>query len=179
MLGTALGLAVGVGLMAGAPGPAHAQPLGFLTAPPGVPGPIDASLLPGPPPAQPSRIDDAFRGAEQAIARGDDDTAIALLRGILARDPNLPRVQLTLGLVYFRTGAYEPARRALQAALAPGTLPLEIQGRVKLTLAEIERRLAPFQSYLFLQSGARYQTNANIGPDSTLVRAFGQNALRC
>lgn len=156
--------------------PADAQPIGFpglAATTPDVAADPDA-LSPAAP-SGPSRLDESFRAAEQAVIRGDDDAAIALLRGILAGNPDLPRVKLELGLLYFRTGAFDLARPYLDEALANPNVPLDVKGRIKLCLAEIERRQAPFQYYLFLQAGARYQTNANIGPDSALVRAFGHD----
>src|SRR5579871_1663950 len=125
----------------------------------------------------PSNLDLSFRFAEQAVARGDFEAAIGALERMLFYNPNLPRVKLELGVLYFKLGSYDLAKGYFEDAIKGGDVPPEVQAQVAVYLAEINRRLSPYEYALFLQSGARYQTNANVGPDSTLVRAFGQDAL--
>ena len=43
--------------------------------------------------------------------------------------------------------------------------------------AEIAKRLAPNQFTVFAQTGLRFQSNANAGPNGLQVRALGENAL--
>jgi tetratricopeptide (TPR) repeat protein len=125
----------------------------------------------------PSNLDLSFRFAEQAVARGDYEAAIGALERMLFYNSNLPRVKLELGVLYFKLGSYDLAKGYFEDAIRGGDVPPEVKAQVAVYLTEIDRRLSPYEYALFLQSGVRYQTNANIGPDSTLVRAFGQDAL--
>jgi tetratricopeptide (TPR) repeat protein len=125
----------------------------------------------------PSNLDVSFRFAKQAVERGDYEAAIGALERMLFFNPDLPRVKLELGVLYFKLGSYDLARGYFQDAISGGDVPPEVKAQVQVYLAEIERKLSPYDYALFLQSGVRYQSNANIGPDSAVVRAFGQDAI--
>src|SRR5437660_12199579 len=58
----------------------------------------------------PSNLDLSFRFAQQAVARGDYEAAIGALERMLFYNPNLPRVKLDLGDLYFKLGSYELAK---------------------------------------------------------------------
>lgn len=125
----------------------------------------------------PSNLDLSFKFAEAAARRGDFEAAIGALERIVFYNPNLPRVRLELGVLYFRLGSYEMARSYFNSALAGPDVPPEVGFRVSSFLTEIERRTNVQQLSVYAQIGYRYQTNANAGPSSTLVRAFGQDAV--
>lgn len=125
----------------------------------------------------PSNLDLSFKFAEAATRRGDFEAAIGALERIVFYNPNLPRVRLELGVLYFRLGSYEMARSYFNSALAGPDVPPEVGLRVGGFLTEIERRTNVQQLSVYAQIGYRYQTNANAGPSSTLVRAFGQDAV--
>jgi hypothetical protein len=95
---------------------------------------------------------------------------------MLFYNPDLPRVKLELGILYFRLGSYEMARSYFQGALASGA-PAEVTARVQPFLAEIDRRVSTTQWSVFGQLGLRYQTNANAGPTSQLVRGAGLDVI--
>jgi tetratricopeptide (TPR) repeat protein len=123
----------------------------------------------------PSNLDVSFKFAEQAVARGDYEAAIGALERMLFFNPDLPRVKLELGVLYFKLGSYELARSYFQEALK--SAPDDIRGQVQAYLAEIDRRLAKYEYSVFFNAGLRYQTNANVGPNGLLVRALGQDAI--
>jgi tetratricopeptide (TPR) repeat protein len=125
----------------------------------------------------PTNLDVAFKFAEQAVQRDDYEAAIGALERMLFFNPNLPRVKLELGVLYFKLGSYELARNYLQDAVKGPDVPAEIHAQVAAYLAEIDRRLSPYEYSVFLQAGLRYQTNANVGPNSLMVRALGQDAI--
>jgi hypothetical protein len=125
----------------------------------------------------PSNLDVSFKFAEQAVSRGDFEAAIGALERMLFFNPDLPRVKLELGVLYFKLGSYELARGYFQEALKSPAAPDEIRGQVEAYLAEIDRRLAKYEYNVFFHGGLRYQTNANIGPDGLAVRALGQDAV--
>src|SRR3954454_22013378 len=88
----------------------------------------------------PANLDVSFKFAEQAVARGDYEAAIGALERMLVFNPDLPRVKLELGVLYFKLGSYELARGYFQDALK--SAPDDIRGQVQAYLAEIDRRLA-------------------------------------
>ncbi|HVL73954.1 MAG TPA: tetratricopeptide repeat protein [Beijerinckiaceae bacterium] len=127
--------------------------------------------------ADPANVELSFRFAEVATRLGDYEAAIGALERILFYNPNLPRVQLELGVLYFRLGSYEMARSYFSSALEAPDAPAEIRMRVSGFLFEIERRLSATRLSVFAQMGIRHQTNANAGPTSPLVRAVGRDAV--
>lgn len=125
----------------------------------------------------PSNLDANFKFTEQAVARGDYEAAIGALERILFFNPNLPQVKFELGILYFKLGSFEVARGYLQDAAKGADVPDDIRAQARADLAEIDRRLSPYEYSAFLQAGMRYQTNASFGPNGLMVRAFGQNAI--
>lgn len=125
---------------------------------------------------EPNNLDVTFRHAEVSTALGDYEAAIGSLERMLFFNPNLPRVMLELGVLYFRLGSYEMARTYFTKAIAAPDTPPEVRVKVDAFLAEIEKRLNPNLTIGYFQTGARYQTNANAGPAGSLVRVFGFDA---
>ena len=125
----------------------------------------------------PSNLEISFKFAEQAAARGDYEAAIGALERMLFFNPNLPRVKLELGVLYFKLGSWDLARGYFQDAIKGSDVPDDIRAQVNAYLAEIARRQAPYEFSAFLHAGARWQSNANVGPDSQIVRAIGQDAI--
>lgn len=126
--------------------------------------------------ADPANVDTSFRYAEVATKLGDFEAAIGALERIIFYNPNLPRVRLELGVLYFRLGSYEMARSYFESAIAGDGTPIEVKSRVAGFLSEIDRRLQTTQFSFSGQAGLRYQSNANAGPNSTSVRALGFDA---
>ena len=58
----------------------------------------------------PGNLDKTFRYAELAVELGNFEAAISALERMLLINPNLPRVRLELGVLYFRLGSYQLAR---------------------------------------------------------------------
>ena len=125
----------------------------------------------------PADLEASFKFAEQAVKRGDYEAAIGALERMLFFNPNLPRVKLELGVLYFKLGSYELARSYFQEAIKGADAPDDIRAQVRAYLTEIDRRLARYEFSVFTTAGLRYQTNANLGPSSLMVRALGQDAI--
>ncbi len=125
---------------------------------------------------KPADLDVLFKFATLATQTGDLEGAISALERMLLINPNLPRVRLELGVLYYRLGSFEVARTYLEAALKSQALPPDVRGRAEQFMAEIQKRQSPsqFSGELFL--GTRYQSNANLGPPTSSVRLFGQVA---
>ncbi|HEX2554967.1 MAG TPA: outer membrane beta-barrel protein [Microvirga sp.] len=127
--------------------------------------------------ANPADLDVNFRFSEVATQIGDLEAAIGALERIVFYNPNLPRVRLELGILYFRLGSYAMAREYFESAIAGPEVPPELTSRVRGFLAEIDRRLSTTQWSFYGQTGFRHQTNASAGPSSPVVRSFGTTGL--
>ncbi len=125
---------------------------------------------------QPANLDVLFRFATLASQTGDLEGAVSALERMLLIDPNLPRVRLELGVLYYRLGSYEVARTYLETALQSTQLPPEVRTRAEKFMAEIQSKESPshFSGEFFV--GWRYQSNANLGPNTSNVRLFGLTA---
>jgi tetratricopeptide (TPR) repeat protein len=118
----------------------------------------------------PGNLDTAFAYADVSAKLGDNEAAVSALERMLLFNPNLPRVQLELGALYFRMGSYEIARTYFDKALAANPPP-EVKSRIDTYLTQIARFSAPqrFSGYIFF--GTQYQTDANVAPGSPVVQS--------
>ena len=116
----------------------------------------------------PGNLDVAFAYADDSAKLGDNEAAVSALERMLLFNPNLPRVQLELGALYFRMGSYEISRTYFEKALAAKP-PDKVKARINTYLAQIARLSATqrFSGYVFF--GAQYQSDANIGPSSPTI----------
>ncbi len=121
----------------------------------------------------PGNLDKSFRFAELAIKIGNYEAAISALERMLLVNPNLPRVRLELGVLYFRLGSYRTARSYLRRVKEAADVPPEVATRVDHFLAEVEQRLRRHAFKGSIYGGLRRQSNANAGPVSSAVRANG------
>ncbi|WP_187182171.1 tetratricopeptide repeat protein [Rhizobium sp. WL3] len=118
-------------------------------------------------------LDTAFEYAALSSQAGDLEGAISTLERMLIYAPGLPRLQLELGVLYYRLGAYETARQYFEGAKATGDVPPEVSAKVDQYLTAIDRRGAPSQLSGMLRTGLRYQSNANAGPLNSTVTLNG------
>jgi hypothetical protein len=125
---------------------------------------------------KPADLDVLFRFASLATQTGDLEGAISALERMLLINPDLPRVRLELGVLYYRLGSYEVARTYLDTALKSPSLPADVRGKAQEYLAEIESKSKPSSLGGEVFFGWRYQTNANLGPAGSSVLLFGQPA---
>ncbi len=121
----------------------------------------------------PDNLDAAFEYAALSSQVGDLEGAIATLERMLIFAPGLPRLQLELGVLYFRLGAYEAARGYFDAAVAVPGVPEEVRQKVASYVAAIDQKSDGIGLAGSYTIGARYQTNANGGPTSALVTLRG------
>lgn len=125
---------------------------------------------------RPADLNVLFKFATVATQTGDLEGAISALERMLLINPDLPRVRLELGVLYFRLGSYEVARTYLEAVLAsPGITP-EVRSRTEQFMAELAKRQTRSRFAGEAFGGVRYQSNANLGPPTSSVRLFGQVA---
>ncbi len=124
----------------------------------------------------PADLDITFKYAELAIKTGDYEAAISALERMLLFNPDLPRVRLELGVLYFRLGSYAIARTYLTRAVQGDNVPDDVRARVATFLAEIDKRLSNHRISGSLYGGYRYQTNANAGPEREAISLLGAQA---
>lgn len=120
----------------------------------------------------PDNLDVAFEYALVSAQLGDFEAAIATLERILVFAPNLPRVQLELGVLYYRIGANDLARAYLEAVSAQ-QLPPQVRERVNTYLAEVERNDRRLLVTGQVTGGMQYQTNANSAPGEDVIDING------
>lgn len=118
---------------------------------------------------QPDNLDVAFQYAALSSRAGDLEGAISTLERMLIYAPGLPRLQLELGVLYYRLGAYETARQYFEAARAVPNVPAEVNARVTQYLAAIDQQGSASDLSGSFRTGLRYQSNANAGPSNSTV----------
>ncbi|WP_274423235.1 tetratricopeptide repeat protein [Chelativorans sp. YIM 93263] len=123
--------------------------------------------------ADPANLDAAFEYATLSSRAGDLEAAISTFQRMLILVPGVPRLQLELGVLYFRLGSYEMAKEYLDRALAAPNIPQAVQANVAPYLKAIEERTAVNQFHGGIMIGARYQTNANGGPQDEIINLNG------
>ncbi len=123
--------------------------------------------------ANPADLDATFDYANVAAQLGDNEAALSALERMLLFNPNLPRVDLELGALYFRMGSSDVARSYFDKALAANPPP-EVQQRVNQYLTLIDQQLSPTRLTGTLFFGAQYQSDANVAPaTSTIASPIG------
>ncbi len=118
---------------------------------------------------RPGDLDAAFEYAMLSIKVNDLEAAVSTLERMLIFSPGLARVQLELGVLYYRLGAYASARAYLDAAASGPDVPQDVRDGVKLYLQQIDTLLDPPPASGNIFSGIRWQSNANSGPNSREV----------
>jgi len=116
----------------------------------------------------PANLDVTFAYADVSARLGDYEAAVSALERMLLFNPDLPRVQLELGALYFRMGSYTLAR-AYFARAAAGNPPPEVRARIDQYLAEIEKGESRHHLSGYVFFGGQYQSDANVAPGSPLI----------
>ncbi|MDQ0322616.1 tetratricopeptide (TPR) repeat protein [Pararhizobium capsulatum DSM 1112] len=119
--------------------------------------------------ADPSNLDVAFRYAALSSEAGDLEAAISTLERMLIYAPGLPRLQLELGVLYFRLSAYDMARTYFNAALAAPAVPEEVRTKIDTYIAAIDARSSDSQFSGSFSTGIRWQSNATAATDARSI----------
>ncbi len=126
---------------------------------------------------RPDDLDVAFEYATISALLGDHEAAISTFERMLIYAPGLSRVQLELGVLYFRLGSTDTARYYFESALASPNVPPEVEARVQSYLAAIAEQEQPTQFKGAVMVGVRGQTNANAAPGGRRVSLNGRDFL--
>jgi len=118
---------------------------------------------------KPDDLDAAFEYAALSVQVGDLEAAISTLERMLIFAPGLPRLQLELGVLYYRLSAFETARSYFEGAVSGPNVPPEVREKVDEYLAGIEQAVKPTTFTGQLRAGIRYQSNANRSPTGNII----------
>jgi hypothetical protein len=119
---------------------------------------------------EPANLDVTFAYADLAAKLGDNEAAVAALERMLLFNPNLPRVDLELGVLYYRMGSFEAAESYFEKAKSFDP-PQEVLTRVDEYLGKIHTAEQTSQLTGFFFMGMQYQTDANVAPGSPLIHS--------
>jgi tetratricopeptide (TPR) repeat protein len=122
---------------------------------------------------KPDNLDAAFEYAALSAQVGDVEAAISTLERMLIFAPGLPRLQLELGVLYYRLAAFETARGYFEAAIAAPDVPPEVRTKVEQYLSGIDQAADPTRFAGQIRAGIRYQTNANRAPVDSVILLDG------
>ena len=120
----------------------------------------------------PANLDVTFAYADLAARLGDYEGAVSALERMLLFNPDLPRVQVELGALYFRMGSYDIARDYFAKAAAANPPP-EVRARIDQYLAEIEKSQSRHHVSGYFFTGIQYQTDANVAGSSLILSPIG------
>jgi len=120
--------------------------------------------------ANPANLDVVFAYADVSARLGDNEAAVSALEQMLLFNPNLPRVDLELGALYFRMGSFDVARSYFEKAAA-GSPPPEVQQRIDQYLALIAKQESPSRLTGSIFLGAQYQSDANVAPANSMIQS--------
>jgi hypothetical protein len=124
----------------------------------------------------PANLDVTFAYADVSARLGDYEAAVSALERMLLFNPDLPRVQLELGALYFRMGSFDLAHDYFEKA-ATGNPPPEVREKVDQYLAEIEKSQSRHHLSGYFFSGFQYQTDANVAGSSLILSPIGPVVL--
>ena len=170
----ATALAVAAVLVVGATAPAHATD-SSSTAQPLSADQLDArrqailkQMM-----ANPGDLDLAFQYAELSAQAGDYEGAISTLERMLIYAPNTPRLQLELGILYYKIGSYDVAQSYFATVLANPNVPPSIASQVRVYIQQVavEAEPPPFSGTLY--TGIRWESDANSAPANQSVTLNG------
>jgi len=126
----------------------------------------------------PASMEAILNYARASTAAGDYEGAIGALERLLLINSNMPIVQADLGLLYYRLESYPIAQLHLKGAMEQADkLPPVLRVSVKRTLRRLDKRLSRNSFSGIVSLGLRYQTNANSGPQNSLILSAGTPIL--
>ena len=120
----------------------------------------------------PTNLENLFNYANLSILVGDLEAAIGVFEQMLIYKPDLPRIKLELGVLYFRLGAFASAKRYLDD-VENYDPPKEVKEKVAVFLDQIENETRLFKTQSVVSFGMGISGNANAGLDTDVVTVVG------
>ena len=123
--------------------------------------------------ANPGDLDLALQYSELSAQAGDYEGAISTLERMLIYAPNTPRLQLELGILYYKIGSYDMARSYFATVLANPNVPPSIASQVRVYIQQVavEADPPPFSGTWY--TGIRWESDANSAPASQSITLNG------
>lgn len=121
----------------------------------------------------PADLDAAFAYAQLSARIGDLEGAIATYERMLVRVPNMPRLQLELGALYYQLGSYPASRTYFGQVMARPDTPPAVRAKVETFLRAMDGGKAKSGWTGQLSVGLRHHSNANAGPGGSTVNLQG------
>jgi hypothetical protein len=115
--------------------------------------------------------------AQLAKDRGDYEAAIGAYEKLLLFNPDLPDVQYELGVLYYSLESYAAAKSYFDKVATSPRISSSLRDNTAAYLKEIERKLSPTHFSGYLNTGLRYQTNANYGSSAGIGQFSGQDFI--
>ena len=116
----------------------------------------------------PTNLSLLFEYANLSILVGDLEAAIGVFDQMLVYDPELPRIRLELGVLYYRLGAYALAKTYLES-VGKFDPPLEVQAHVDDLLKSIETANEIYAWRQILTFGLKHTSNGNSGINADFI----------
>jgi hypothetical protein len=123
--------------------------------------------------ANPSDYATAFAYVRVSEELGDYEAAIGTLERLLFYNPNLTRAKYELGSLYFQAHSYQLAVHYFADALSSPDIDAATKARIDAILPEAKKQASPVRSWIFVESGLRYQSNASSTPSGGQVLSAG------
>ena len=120
----------------------------------------------------PTNLDFLFKYANLSILLGDLEAAISVFEQMLIYEPDLPRIRLELGVLYFRLNAYPSAKLYLNS-VKKYDAPEEVLKKVDSFLDSIVEAERDFVHQHILSMGLTRSSNANSGIDDDIIEIAG------
>ena len=120
----------------------------------------------------PTNLDFLFKYANLSILLGDLEAAISVFEQMLIYEPDLPRIRLELGVLYFRLNAYPSAKLYLNS-VKKYDAPEEVLKKVDSFLDSIVEAERDFVHQHVLSMGLTRSSNANSGIDEDIIEIAG------
>jgi tetratricopeptide (TPR) repeat protein len=125
----------------------------------------------------PNNVSLTLKYAQLAKDRGDYEAAIAAYEKLLLFNPALPDVRYELGVLYYSLESYAVAKIYFERVATSPRISRSLRDNAAAYLREIERRLSPTHFSGYLNTGLRYQTNANFGSSAGIAQFGGQDFI--
>ncbi len=120
----------------------------------------------------PTNLDNLFKYANLSIILGDLEAAISVFEQMLIYEPDLPRIRLELGVLYFRLNAY-PSAKLYLSSVKKYDPPEEVLKKVEGFLEAIVEADSEFQCRQIIGIGLTRSSNANAGIDADIIEIAG------
>ena len=120
----------------------------------------------------PTNLDFLFKYANLSILLGDLEAAISVFEQMLIYEPDLPRIRLELGVLYFRLNAYPSAKLYLNS-VKKYDAPEEVLKKVDSFLDSIVEAERDSVHQHVLSMGLTRSSNANSGIDDDIIEIAG------